>query len=177
MSRNTASVRLVTLSLAGLVAVAHAQEGSRNSIRGSSFRDLPICQSEGSASRVRACDPESIATTRSEKEITFSAEPPARPTQCQASVATEYLQFERLVNVESTIEVKGCAAASGEYEIAARVADENGKTTTLEFSEVWQRDDEEGPVTLKASYPIGENVELLNLRVRGVHCACKDPVD
>ena len=170
MAWNITKACLLSLSLAALALTAAAQ-GNRST----SIRDLPLCQSTGNASRVREqCEHEPITvTTESEKEVTISiTAAPAERAQCRASVATEYLQSDTLVNVAGTIEVEGCAAATGEYTIAARVVDENGQAKTLEFSETWQRDDDRA-VTFKADYPIGENVELLNVRAR-VRCACAD---
>ena len=173
MRRCVTNARRVALLLAGFALVASAQEESRNSIRGSSFGELAICQSEGSASRTRSCEPEQAAPGQSETELTLPVQPPVRPAQCTARVATEYVQFDTLVNVEGTIEIEGCAVAAGQYTIAARVADEAGAVRTLEFTETWQRGNE-APVTFSADYPIGRNVRLLNLRTRAVRCACEE---
>lgn len=170
MRRNITMTRFASLSLASLMLVADAQEAPRNSIRGSSFSDLPICQPTASTS----CERAATTVTRSEKEFTFSVERPALRPQCKADLVTEYLQWNTLANVKGTIEVEGCAAAAGEYTIVARVAGANGTVETLEFRETWQRDDDRN-VTFDAEYPLGENVELLNLRARDVRCDCADP--
>ena len=39
---------------------------------------------------------------------------------------------------------------------------------------MWQRTDD-ADVTFTADYPIGENVELLSVRLRGLTCTCADP--
>jgi hypothetical protein len=40
--------------------------------------------------------------------------------------------------------------------------------------ETWQRDDDKD-VSFSADYPIGENVDLVSARVRGLSCTCADP--
>jgi hypothetical protein len=54
-----------------------------------------------------------------------------------------------------------------------RVKDENGAETPLEFHETWQRSGPED-VAFTADYPIGENMELVNVRLRGLSCTCAD---
>jgi hypothetical protein len=111
-------------------------------------------------------------TLRTEREINFSIEVPAIPsTQCEASTSTSYHQRNTAARVESTITVEGCAAAGGHFTVAVRVRDESGTQQTLEFEETWQRIDDQD-VSLTTDYPIGENVELLSVRVRGMSCTC-----
>ena len=63
----------------------------------------------------------------------------------------------------------------GDYEIEVRVRDANGDQQVLVFSESWQRDDDQ-PVAISADYPIGEDVELIRLRSRGLRCACLEDI-
>jgi hypothetical protein len=102
----------------------------------------------------------------------FSIEVPALPSaQCEASTSTSYHQRDTIARLTSTITVAGCAAAGGKFTVAVRVRDEGGTQQTLEFDETWQRTDDQD-VSLTADYPIGENVELLSVRVRGMSCTC-----
>jgi hypothetical protein len=111
-------------------------------------------------------------TLRTEREINFSIEVPAIPsTQCEASTSTSYHQRNTVARVASTITVEGCAAAGGKFTIAVRVRDDRDAQQTLEFNETWQRTDDQD-VSLTSDYPIGENVELLSVRVRGMSCTC-----
>jgi hypothetical protein len=111
-------------------------------------------------------------TSRTEREINFSIEVPAMPSmQCEASTSTSYHQRNTAARVESTITVAGCAAAGGNFTVAVRVRDDSGTQQTLEFDETWQRSDDQD-VRLTTDYPIGENVELLSVRVRGMSCTC-----
>lgn len=108
-----------------------------------------------------------------EKEITISAEMPALRPTCGASVSVEYFQSNTLAKVQSTIAVEGCAVATGEYTIAARIRDESGEVKTLEFQETFRSDDEQ-TLARAGDYAIGENVELLSVRTRGVRCVCAE---
>ena len=94
--------------------------------------------------------------------------------QCAATTTTEYLQRNTVARVNSTIKIEECAAASGAFTVAVRVRDEGGEDKSLEFDETWQRSDDQD-VKFAADYPIGENVELLNVRVRRLSCTCADP--
>jgi hypothetical protein len=112
------------------------------------------------------------ATSRTEREIRFAIEVPAIPSaQCEASTSTSYHQRNTVARLTSTITAEGCAAAGGNFTVAVRVRDESGAQQTLEFDETWQRTDDQD-VRLTSDYPIGENVELLSVRVRGMTCTC-----
>lgn len=164
------------LVLTGAVTIAAAQddENHEDPVSG----EAPTCYSMSSASRTRAgcsVDGEREPTVlRTEKELTISVVVPA-PTnrQCEARIAVEYLQWDTIARVEGTIHNETCGASSGQYEIEARVRDQSGELETLEFSESWQRDDDQ-PVTFSAEYPIGENVELVRLNARRLRCTCRD---
>lgn len=93
--------------------------------------------------------------------------------QCQASVSTGYYQANTVAKVEGNIQIEGCAAASGKYTLAARIRNANGETQVLEFEETFQRDTEQ-PLSFKTEYPIGENVELVNVRARNLRCECAE---
>jgi hypothetical protein len=88
----------------------------------------------------------------------------------------EYSQWGTIARVQGTLNNETCAASAGQYEIAVRVKDENGEMRTLEFSETWQRNDDQ-PVTFTADYPIGENVELIRLNSRWLSCTCVDTTE
>jgi hypothetical protein len=112
---------------------------------------------------------------RTEQELTVSIEVPALPSnQCEATNTAAYEQRNTMARVESTIKVGGCKAASGELTVTLRIRDENGEIKLQELMEVWQRDDDKD-VSFSADYPIGENVELMSARVRGLTCTCADP--
>jgi hypothetical protein len=139
------------------------------------------CDAVG-ASRTRArtrCEPERgapapAATATTEQELTVRLEIPELPSaQCEATAATQYQQRNTIARVDTTLAVAGCAAASGKLTVVARIRDEAGEVKSLEFAETWQRGagDE---VKLTADYPIGENVDLVNVRVRGLTCTCAE---
>lgn len=126
------------------------------------------------ASRAReTCEPQTTAVTL-EKELTFSIELPPLPiVQCAAAIEIKYSQRDTVVRVEGTLDHDDCAASSGEYAITIRVRDENREVKTLEFTEAWQRTDDQ-PVHLRADYPIGANVDLVAVRAQQSRCTCAD---
>ena len=98
----------------------------------------------------------------------------SRP-QCEATTLTEYFQRNNVARVSGTISLAACpAGTTGSYTVVARVRSESGEITPIEFGETWQRDDG-ADVAFATDYPIGDNVELVNVRVRGLKCDCADP--
>ena len=93
---------------------------------------------------------------------------------CEATTLTEYQQRNNVARVTGTVSISACPAGStGSFTITARVRDDNGETRPIEFDETWQRNDTQDH-TFNTDYPIGENVELMSVRVRGLKCTCAD---
>ena len=113
---------------------------------------------------------------RTEQEIKISIETPAvASNDCEATSAARYEQRNTMARVEGTITVGSCAApASGEFTLTIRVRDDAGEVKVLEIPETWQRSDDKD-VSFSKDYPIGENVELLSARLRGLTCTCAGP--
>jgi hypothetical protein len=88
-------------------------------------------------------------------------------------VQIRYEQRNTMARVDSTVAVASCAAASGEYKVTVRIRNEHGAVETLEFPQTWQRA-EPGDAAATTDYPIGDNVELVGVRVSGVRCTCAD---
>lgn len=138
--------------------------------------DVDTCQGTSGGSRVRAnCDPESTPAplrTESELKAPAKAQEPTSAAQCEATTLTEYIQRNTTARVNGSVSVKNCPAGStGTYNVVVRVKDASGEIKPIEFSEKWQGSDA-GDVKFSADYPIGENVELLNVRVRNLRCTC-----
>lgn len=93
---------------------------------------------------------------------------------CKANLSLEYWQEGREARVNKTITNEECGASSGDYRILVAYRGDDGETVTDEYPETWQRDDEQ-PVSLTATYEIGDNVDLLRVRSRGLSCACAEP--
>jgi len=107
-------------------------------------------------------------------EQALQVQAPARPTgpQCEATTLTEYQQRNNVARVTGTVSIANCAAGTaGTFTLVARVRDESGEIKPVEFAEAWQRADAQDH-TFNADYPIGDNVELMNVRVRGLTCTC-----
>lgn len=181
--RVTALAALSALALPSWIAYAQAvmrpPSVSPRGIEGRATEDEGIyhCQGAPGGSRVRPnCEFETeTATFEMQQRLKFALKSPPLPgEQCGATTATQYQQLDTLVRVNGTLQITGCTAASGAFTVAVRVKDESGEETPLEFREAWQRSGAED-VAFSADYPIGENTELVNVRLRGLSCTCADP--
>jgi hypothetical protein len=146
-----------------------------NQGRATTSEDIYHCQAAPGGSRVREnCEVET-ETVRVEQEITlsFKLNPPPTALQCSASTTTASQQRDTIARVNSTLEIRDCTLASGAFTVALLVKEENGQDKPLVFSETWQRSDDEN-VQFTADYPIGENTELLDVRLQGLTCTCAD---
>ena len=120
------------------------------------------------------------ATAPTEQEITVLLEDPIAPAeasgpQCEATTLTEYQQRNNIARVMGTVSVANCpAGTTGSFTLVARVRDDNGEIRPLEFNETWQRNDAQDHA-FSSDYPIGENTELMNVRVRNLKCTCAEP--
>ena len=95
--------------------------------------------------------------------------------QCEASTWTEYEQLGNVARVTGTVSISACpAGTTGKFTVVARVRDDAGTTTPIEFSEMWQNPDAQDYIYF-ADYPIGDNVFLESVRVRNLTCTCEDP--
>jgi hypothetical protein len=124
------------------------------------------------------CEPEATATTvRTEQtlKVSLDAPPQLNTPQCEATATTNYYQSNTIARTDGTINIRNCStAATGTYNVVVRIRDEKGEINSLEFSDKWQRSD--GPdVKFAADYPIGQNVDLVTVRVRDLKCTCGDP--
>jgi hypothetical protein len=125
--------------------------------------------------RARAASPAAL-----EPELAVVLEEPtatAEPTgpQCEATTLTEYQQRNNVARVTGKVSVASCpAGTTGSFTLVARVRDDNGEIKPLEFNETWQRDDTQDH-SFNTDYPIGDNVELMNVRVRNLKCMCAAP--
>jgi hypothetical protein len=138
--------------------------------------DVYTCAAAPGGSRVRPnCEVETD-TLNFEQEIKFLLKLNAPPiAQCGATTTTAYQQLNTIARVTGTLTIADCvAAASGAFTVAVVVKDDNGEERPLEFSETWQRS-ADSEVSFAADYPIGENVELVSLRLRDLICTCGDP--
>lgn len=93
---------------------------------------------------------------------------------CQASVSLAYYQRNTLARVETTIDNQSCRIGSGTLEINASVRKAGSDRVNVTFPESWEQHDG-GKVVFTRDYPIGDNVELLRVRSRGVECTCEVP--
>lgn len=90
---------------------------------------------------------------------------------CEASLAIEYQQNANLVAVRMSLTNQECAASHGDFSVAVSYRDEEGERITDLHDENWSRDDDQ-PVLISRDYEIGDNVDLINVRSRGLSCEC-----
>jgi hypothetical protein len=119
-----------------------------------------------------SCEPEARQTVRTEHEVSVRVALPARGPQCEASALTEYSQRNTMARIQGSISIANCPAGStGKFTIVARVRDESGEVELIEVSKEWQRDDTEDH-KFNSDFEIGENVELVSVRLRSLDCTC-----
>ena len=135
--------------------------------------DVYTCAAAPGGSRVREnCEVETTTLKlEQEMKIAFKLNAPPAPLQCGASTTTRYQQRDTVARVSGTLEIRDCAAASGTFTVAVRVKDDSGVEKPLEFSQPWERSDDQD-VAFTADYPIGENVDLVSVSLRGLTCTC-----
>ena len=93
--------------------------------------------------------------------------------QCEASTYTEYQQLNNVAQISGTVSVSMCpAGTTGSFTLVANVKNEAGAITPIEFSETWQRADTQDHV-FDSNYPIGDNADLMSVRVRNLTCTCE----
>ena len=186
--RTAALLALSTLVLP--VSIANGQQifgggnaaaASTSSQGSATGENIPQCQGAPGGSRMRkrdqaGCEAVAEATTsRIEQELNVTLElPQPEVLQCEASTLTEYQQRNNVARVTGSVSIANCPGGSaGTFDVVARVKDESGEIKPIEFAEKWQRDDA-GDAPFTGDYPIGENVELMNVRVRNLKCTCAE---
>ena len=181
MSRLNRTGLVALSSLALLTSPAFAQVifsnagGADRAVQGRATDrdDIYTCAAAPGGSRVREnCETETT-TLKLEQQmrIAFKLNAPPAPLQCGASTTTRYQQRDTVARVSGTLEIHDCAAAAGTFTVAVRVKDDSGVEKPLEFSQPWQRSDDQD-VAFTADYPIGENVDLVSVSLRGLTCTC-----
>jgi hypothetical protein len=190
--RIMALLALSTLAITAIsiapTSVANAQQifsgggTAATSSQGSATgENVPQCQAAPGGSRMRKRDQGDCAgvgeatTVRTEQQLKVSLEVPAPEVlQCEASALTEYQQRNNIARVTGSVSIANCPGGSaGTFDVVARVRDESSEIKPIEFAEKWQRD-AQGDASFTGDYPIGENVELVNVRVRNLKCTCAE---
>jgi len=185
--RITALLALSTLSIAS-ISIADAQQifggggTAPTSNQGSATgENVPQCQAAPGGSRMRKRDQGDCAavgeaaTVRTEQQIKVSLDvPQPEVLQCEATAQTQYEQRNNVARVKGSVSIANCPAGSaGTFDVVARVKDESGEIKPIEFAEKWQRD-EAGDSPFTSDYPIGDNVDLVTVRIRNLKCTCAE---
>jgi len=164
----------------GQATPADANASSSSSPVSVTERNVPHCQAVAApgGSRIKKRDQRDCAAgetivVRTEQELSFLLEVPQDDApQCAATMQSEYDQRNTVARVTGTLSVANCPANSAAtYYVVARIKDESGEIKAIEFPETRQHGDG-GDAPFTAEYPIGENVELVNVRIRDLKCTC-----
>ena len=118
-----------------------------------------------------AAIPAAQSQQTAEKTFTIPLEIKEHQRYCKAKVTLEYSQYNTEAGIKGLIENPDCGASSGGYTLAIRVRDDDGNFANFEHEETWGRDDDQ-PIAFDRRYPIGENVDLIRVRARGITCIC-----
>ena len=176
-----AHIALAALSLAAAPAFAQAIFGRGmgntvdRAVQGRATEDdIYTCSAAPGGSRVRPNCDVVAEIERLELQMKRLSAPPPLPAQCGASTTTESRQVDAIARVTGTLEIRDCAAAAGTLTVAVVVKNKSGEEKPLEFTETWQRSDDRD-VSFASDYPIGENVELVDVHLSGLTCTCADP--
>jgi hypothetical protein len=187
MSRTHITAMLVLSALAVPASTvfpqAMAPSGVPTTSRQGVVRDnVETCQGAAGGSRIRAnCEEPAAATKRTEQpvKLTLDAPPPLSGPQCAAVATTNYDQANTVARVDGTISAWNCSkGSSGTYNLVIRVRDQKGEVNSLEFSDKWSQGSAGQEVKFAADYPIGQDVDLVSVRMHDLQCTCADaPAD
>jgi len=93
---------------------------------------------------------------------------------CASTASVDYFQRGAEAELEATIDNHDCAASSGEFVVEVTIrADGTDASEKLKFPETWSRDDDSS-VIVKRRYPIGDDTDLLRVKVRKMRCTCDE---
>jgi len=178
MARTYVPVLIALSAVAVLPSLSLAQgTATQGSVGGDRGIENCVARAGGSRMRTNNCvdNRSQSQTVRTEHELTVKVDLPAADgPQCEASALTEYMQRNATAQVKGTVSISSCpAGTTGKFTLAVRVRDEAGETKLLEFNETWQHDDARDYV-FNAAHPIGDNVELMSVRVRNLSCTCAE---
>ena len=124
-----------------------------------------------------AGDPQTMRIDgRVEKTYKMQLEAAPKKQYCQAQISIEYTQRNTMAGVKGQIVNDECGPSGGTYNLSVRYKDEAGEIRNDEYEESWQRDHDED-IDIEASYPIGDNVDLIRVRARKIVCICAEPPD
>jgi hypothetical protein len=122
---------------------------------------LPVCSN--------AQDQTDTESDDSAKQIQMKME--IQPNACRAHLGVEYYQRGEHAHVTTELTNDDCAASSGRYTIRVRFRGEDGEIRNLDYPETWERADA-SPVESVKDYFVGENVDVIRVRVRDLKCEC-----
>ena len=105
---------------------------------------------------------------------TFEVKLESNSGMCQATAAVDYFQRGVEAQVDTSINTEDCDAAKGNYVVKLTIrTDKDKEAQVLNFEESWERTDD-APVESMRRYPIGNDVDLVRVKIRKLSCTCTD---
>jgi len=105
---------------------------------------------------------------------TFQIKLEYKSGKCEATAASDYLQYGIEAQVDTSIDTEDCAVAKGNYVVILMIrTDKDKELQMLSFGESWERTDD-APVESMRRYPIGDDVDLVRAKIRKLSCTCTD---
>ncbi len=118
-----------------------------------------------------ADDAERRINSEAEISTTIEAEYAIATSACQAAIEIEYYQKGSSAHVESMLTNDDCGASSRTYVIQIRYRGADRQTQSKDFPETWERVDSD-PVVAEKDYFVADDVDILRVRSRKLHCTC-----
>ena len=91
---------------------------------------------------------------------------------CEAKLSLEYFQRGENAQVSTTLTNTQCEASYGSYTVQVRYRGEDQELQTHDYEETWERMDSV-PLLVTKQYFIGDDVDLVRVRTRGLTCTCE----
>jgi hypothetical protein len=101
----------------------------------------------------------------------------SQTNHCAATASVDYFQRGPEAQLEATIDNHDCAASSGKFVVEVTIRTDGAEASEkLKFPETWSREDD-ASVVVNRRYPIGDDTDLLRVKVRNMRCTCTEATE
>ncbi len=109
-----------------------------------------------------------------EQEFTVDLPMQRLKPPCKGQIQLEYLQYDTIARVETALEGTICPIADMSFALVVRtrLADNSVNSARTEYT--WNSKDA-GPVPGSGDHPIGDDVDLVDVRAKNFKCSCETP--
>ncbi|MEL7538233.1 MAG: hypothetical protein AAFZ58_09970 [Pseudomonadota bacterium] len=94
------------------------------------------------------------------------------PPPCRGQIQLEYDQYDTVARVDAELTGESCVIESFTYTLVVRVRDENYDVASVNHAIQWSADQAQQSLG-SGDYPIGSDVDLVDVRARQFSCDCK----